>query len=71
MEPKMPEAPVSPRTDPTETIYVDHRTVACDGGSGALGHPRVFLYIEQHSVMCPYCSRLYVLKDGANQGGGH
>ena len=66
----MPEAPVS--TMPTETIQVNDRTVACDGGNGPLGHPRVFLYIEDQSVMCPYCSRLYILKPGAGGGGeGH
>ncbi len=65
----MPEAPVAP--PPTETIHVDSRTIACDGGDGALGHPRVFLHIESQSVMCPYCSRLYVLNPGAGHGGGH
>ncbi len=39
---------------PTETIHVDTRTVACDGGDGALGHPRVFLHIEREPVMLPY-----------------
>jgi uncharacterized Zn-finger protein len=56
---------------PTETIQVTDRTVACDGGDGALGHPRVFLFIEAQSVLCPYCSRLYVLAPGAGQSGGH
>jgi len=56
---------------PVETIEVDDTTVACDGGDGALGHPRVFLHIEGRSVMCPYCSRLYVLKEGAGHSGGH
>jgi uncharacterized Zn-finger protein len=56
---------------PTETIEVDDRVVACDGGDGALGHPRVFLYIEHESVMCPYCSRLYVLREGAGHASGH
>ncbi len=56
---------------PTEIIHVDDRTVACDGGVGALGHPRVFLRIEKQQVMCPYCSRLYVLNEGAGQGDGH
>lgn len=65
----MSEAPVSPL--PTETIEVADRTVACDGGDGPLGHPRVFLYIEQRSVVCPYCSRLYVLAAGAGHGSGH
>ena len=64
---------------PFETIEVDQTTVACDGGGGALGHPRVFLHIEDQpapghvtrSVMCPYCSRLYILNAGANDAGGH
>jgi uncharacterized Zn-finger protein len=56
---------------PTETIQVDSRTVACDGGDGALGHPRVFLHIEDEWVMCPYCSRLFVLKEGAGHASGH
>lgn len=46
---------------PTEIIRVTDRTVACDGGDGPLGHPRVFLRIAGEEVMCPYCSRLYVL----------
>ncbi len=60
-----------PAASPTEIIHVNDRTVACDGGDSALGHPRVFLYIEDRSVMCPYCSRLYVLNEGAGHGTGH
>jgi uncharacterized Zn-finger protein len=56
---------------PTEIIHVDSRTVACDGGDGALGHPRVFLRIPDAQVMCPYCSRLYVLNPGADHASGH
>ena len=56
---------------PTEIIPVDDRTIACDGGDGALGHPRVFLRIEGHEKMCPYCSRLYVLNEGAGNDHGH
>lgn len=49
---------------PFETIYVDAMEVACDGGDGPLGHPRVFLHIveENGQVVCPYCSRLFILK---------
>jgi uncharacterized Zn-finger protein len=65
----MPDGAALPT--PTEIINVDSRTVACDGGDGALGHPRVFLHIEQESVMCPYCSRLYVLNPGAGHDTGH
>jgi uncharacterized Zn-finger protein len=70
----MPEAPASPMPVsplPVETIVVHDRTVACDGGDGPLGHPRVFLHIEQRSVVCPYCSRMYVLAEGAGHAGGH
>jgi len=56
---------------PTETIHVNDRTVACDGGDGPLGHPRVFLRIVDDSVVCPYCSRLYVLNPGAGHASGH
>ena len=61
----------SSTTAATEVIPVDSRTVACDGGVGALGHPRVYLRIPGKEVMCPYCSRLYVLKDGAGDEHDH
>ena len=74
----MPDGPDSPVADPPvahppaanlppETIYTEDRTIACDGGP--LGHPRVFLRIEGHQVVCPYCSRVYILKEGAGHGG--
>lgn len=49
---------------PFETIYVDSVEVACDGGDGPLGHPRVFLHIHDDTgeIICPYCSRLFILK---------
>ena len=54
-----------------ETIYVDGRVVACDGGLGGLGHPRVWLRIAEIQTFCPYCSRLYVLNEGAGDDDGH
>jgi uncharacterized Zn-finger protein len=46
---------------PFEVIYVPRDVVACDGGDGALGHPRVFLNLSaEGKIECPYCSRLYV-----------
>ena len=54
------------------TIVVDTPTVACDGGGGALGHPRVFLRIgDEREIVCPYCSRRYVLAEGASVSAGH
>jgi uncharacterized Zn-finger protein len=67
----MPEGAAHPTTTPTEIIHVDSRTVACEGGDGSLGHPRVFLRIPDRQVMCPYCSRLYVLGEEAGYANGH
>lgn len=51
--------------EPVETVRVETRTVACDGG-GALGHPRVFLNIgAEGTVDCPYCGRRYLLDQAA------
>ena len=45
---------------PPEIIPVHEHRVACDGGGGALGHPRVFLELgEEGAVDCPYCGRRY------------
>jgi uncharacterized Zn-finger protein len=53
-------------TEPFETITVDTDRVACDGGGGPLGHPKVYLNLgAEKRVECPYCSRLYVLREGA------
>lgn len=57
----------------TETIETDQMDVACDGGNGRLGHPRVWLHIrpETRDIVCPYCSRRYVLKEGAKAAAAH
>lgn len=47
--------------DETAPILVHARNVSCDGGDGLLGHPRVWLRIADREVVCPYCSRRYVL----------
>jgi uncharacterized Zn-finger protein len=47
-----------------ETKIVETSKVACDGGEGALGHPRVWLQIPEAEgfVECPYCDCKYILK---------
>jgi NADH dehydrogenase (ubiquinone) Fe-S protein 6 len=62
---------------PPEVSRVTTARVACDGatdipGGAALGHPRVFLQIDEHGyVDCGYCDRRFVLiggpADGADQ----
>jgi uncharacterized Zn-finger protein len=48
--------------EPEEPVYVEESRVRCDGGGGALGHPAVYLEMgPAHEVVCPYCSRRFVL----------
>ena len=56
-------------SNPPETIRTDKHRVSCDGsGDGipaALGHPRVFLEIDEKGyVECGYCDRKFVLIGG-------
>ncbi len=68
---------------PPETIFVDQTRVSCDGASairgpaaggggfkpGALGHPRIYLEIDEHGyVDCGYCDRRFILRGGAADG---
>ena len=57
---------------PEEIIEVETASVACDGGDGAAGHPRVFLKLDAdngYEVVCPYCSKTYRLKEGVALSG--
>jgi uncharacterized Zn-finger protein len=55
-----------------ETIDVETETIDCDGGGGALGHPRVFLNMEgKGRIACPYCGRDFVLKSEAKSRSDH
>ena len=68
-------------SNPPETVLSRSHRVMCDGASGipggaALGHPRVWLEIDEHGfVDCGYCDRRFVLEggpaDGADQAGLH
>jgi len=48
--------------EPPEIIEVDKTTIACDGGGGVLGHPRVFLRLVKGKAACGYCDRMYIFK---------
>jgi len=65
--------------NPPETVLTDSARVMCDGSSGiraaravapaALGHPRVWLEIDEHGyVDCGYCDRRFVLRGGPADG---
>ena len=59
---------------PLETTRVTHARVACDGatdipGGAALGHPRVWLQIDETGyVDCGYCDRRFILVGGPADG---
>ena len=51
-----------------EIVSIPDKTdeVACDGGGGALGHPKVYLEMgDENFVECPYCDKRFVLRAGA------
>lgn len=58
--------------EPPETTLVHAHRVKCDGaseirGGTALGHPRVWLEIDERGhVDCPYCDRRFVLETTAH-----
>jgi len=62
---------------PFETVEIDDQVAACDGNSGPLGHPKVYLNLGPAGrVECPYCSRLFINRRVAREadegaGGGN
>ncbi len=56
--------------DKDDICVVSHKRVSCDGGGGALGHPRVWLDMgEDQQVRCKYCDRLFKLDPSADLAG--
>jgi NADH dehydrogenase (ubiquinone) Fe-S protein 6 len=62
-------------TDQPETARISTRRIACDGasdvpGGAALGHPRVWLEIDDRGyVECGYCDKRFVLIGGPVDNG--
>ena len=51
-----------------EANEADYTETTCDGGDGALGHPRIYLKVgKEKETVCPYCSRRYLLADNDDQ----
>jgi uncharacterized Zn-finger protein len=58
---------------PPQITLVTHTRVSCDGAQDgiptALGHPRVWLEIDEHGyVDCGYCDRRFILEGGPAEG---
>lgn len=50
-----------------EVIKTREHRVSCDGGGGALGHPKVWMDMGQDSfVTCKYCDRRFELEGSAH-----
>ncbi len=50
---------------PPEISMVTSRKVSCNGGGGALGHPKVWYEMgHEDFVECKYCDRRFVLIGG-------
>ena len=49
-----------------EVFVIDGHRTSCDGGGGALGHPKVWLEIDRDTgfVECGYCDRRFVQRGG-------
>lgn len=44
-------------------VSADADEVSCDGGGGALGHPKVWYTFDgRDRVECAYCDRLFLKK---------
>ena len=55
-----------------DVIIVTKRRVACDGGGGALGHPKTYLDMGQdNQVRCKYCDRVFAIANAAVDDGHH
>ena len=54
----------SPDIKNKELQAVTSSNVVCDGGGGALGHPKVYLDMgKEKSITCPYCSKSFILEN--------
>ena len=54
--------------DAPETEIVPTLRVSCDGGGGALGHPKVWYSIPEETgwIECGYCDKRFVLAKDEN-----
>ena len=52
----------NPEKNSNDFTIVSRRRVACDGGGGALGHPKTWLDMGQgNQVECKYCDKVFKL----------
>lgn len=55
-----------------DVILTTSKRVACDGGGGALGHPKTWLDMGQDmQVRCKYCDRIFKYDPNASKVDQH
>ena len=43
--------------------YVNSKKLICSGVEGPLGHTKVYLDMgDNNQIVCPYCSKLFILR---------
>eukprot|EP00030_Apusomonadida_sp_AF-17_P004131 a508352_6610.p1 GENE.a508352_6610~~a508352_6610.p1 ORF type:complete len:112 (+),score=24.22 a508352_6610:26-337(+) len=48
-------------------VEVEGHAAKCDGGAGALGHPRVYINLDKEGPKaCGYCGKRFASKGGAH-----
>jgi len=72
MRPKQPIGILMSNSQSDKVQIVQTKHVSCDGGGGALGHPRVYMDMAgETSVRCKYCDRVYKLDPNADASAHH
>jgi uncharacterized Zn-finger protein len=61
-----PQSDTSKDTLATDRVHTSKTEVSCTGDGGALGHPTVFLHMENGQVDCPYCDRVFIFEKAAD-----
>lgn len=56
-----------------DEVTVREATVACEGNGPVSGHPKVYLTFKagETEIVCPYCSRKFILAADAKPSHGH
>ena len=46
---------------PPKVIETSSKRISCDGGGGALGHPKVYFEFkaEEKRITCSYCGQVF------------
>ncbi len=54
---------VAPAANSSQPIETSAKTVACNGGGGALGHPvTYYTFGDKTQIDCRYCGQVFVKK---------